>query len=231
MTCLFHPSRSSTARHPSKTTRSQRASASTTRAVHGTLAITTRSCKNAYYTLPEFRTTVTTKFGSGGRYNIGKASMHPLKISVACSASPANYTLPSTLKNSPKTFGVARDKYQKVMLKTAPLVNMTSPGPCAYSYESRLGKDASKFTMRVKTKADDEFSWRRVPDPSNYIPFSTINSMGKFRVSTIRDTGATKFSPPTSVRFFQMSIHGLNMIFGRVVFARPRRLRHPADVD
>ncbi len=124
---------------------------------------------------------------------------------VACSASPANYTLPSTLKVAPRSFGLGRDKFQKVVLKTAPLVNTVSPGPSAYNCESRMGKDALRFTLRSRTKLAEEFAWRKVPGPDNYAAYTTITPMGRFRLSSIRDTGAPKFSPPSSARFSQLS--------------------------
>ena len=127
-------------------------------------------------------------------------------ISVGQSPSPANYSLPSTVTKCHKSFGVGRAEYKKVVLKTSPLINELSPGPSAYSYESKIGKGSSKFTMRMRTKFEENITSKIVPGPGNYPMFSTINSEGKFRVSGFRDSGATKFSPKSSSRFASLSI-------------------------
>ena len=122
---------------------------------------------------------------------------------IALSPSPQNYLLPSTLKNQPRTFGIDRDKYKKVMLRTAPLVNFFSPGPG--KYEPKPWKDTSKFTMRTRTKLEENITSKIVPGPGNYPPMSTITPLGKFRISSLRDTGLTRFNPPSSARFSPIS--------------------------
>eukprot|EP00831_Metopus_contortus_P024472 TRINITY_DN21336_c0_g1_i3.p1 TRINITY_DN21336_c0_g1~~TRINITY_DN21336_c0_g1_i3.p1 ORF type:complete len:232 (+),score=34.62 TRINITY_DN21336_c0_g1_i3:171-866(+) len=157
-------------------------------------------CQQAYYTLPDFKmtmkSTMSPKIGTEKRYDFGKGSITP---------APLEYQLPSTLTKVGKSFGVGRDSFGKVFLGTVPQFSKEAPGPGTYDDKvPKIGKEASKFTMRMRTKLEENITAKIVPGPGNYVPVSSISPEGKFKVSTFKDTGAYKFNPPSSGRFTQI---------------------------
>ncbi len=129
-------------------------------------------------------------------------------ILVALSPSPLAYTIepPPQKKGFRCCFGITRDKFKKVLLKTSPLINEFAPGPGAYDPDLAFRKRASMYTMRERTPVIENVTSKIVPGPGTYKPMTTIEPKGKFLLSTMRDTVQTKFSPTSSARFQPLSI-------------------------
>ena len=122
---------------------------------------------------------------------------------LAISPSPFAYTTqpPPVKKGFRCSFGITRDKFKKVLLKTSPLINEFAPGPGAYETHLQPRKRGSMYTMRERTPVIENVTSKIVPGPGAYKPMATIQSKGKFLLSTMRDTVQTKFSPVSSARF------------------------------
>lgn len=113
------------------------------------------------------------------------------------------------------SFGIARDAYQKVFLKSSPSLGTLSPGPAQYKIDRELGKGTSKFTMRLKTAIpESNYTKKIVPGPGSYNILACINEKGKFMYAKFKNSGAVVFSPPSSVRFHEKS-KGVSDIFFR----------------
>lgn len=111
---------------------------------------------------------------------------------IASSPSPIDYLLPSTLSKAGKSFGIDRSKYEKVLLKTATLINKQSPGPI-YDVSSAIGKHATKVTLKPRVNYVDSKMPKLVPGPGTYAIMPCINKNGRFMLSTYRDSGAPRY--------------------------------------
>jgi len=114
--------------------------------------------------------------------------------------------MPSALNKTAKSFGLGRENCSKMVIRTAPLTSKISPGPAAYNFPSLIGKGSTKFTMRIKTLSTEDLQKKIGPGPANYNSISSIDPLGKFRLSFYRDTGAPKISPASSGRWEKISI-------------------------
>lgn len=115
---------------------------------------------------------------------------------IAGSPSPIDYVLPSTLSKSGKSFGTARDKFEKVFLKTGSFINKQSPAPI-YDVTMPAGKFATRVTLKPRIDYVDNKMARLVPGPGTYKPFSSINDNGRYLLSTYRDSGAPRIGQAT----------------------------------
>lgn len=61
----------------------------------------------------------------------GKRFGHMIRKTAA--PSPESYTLPSTNKSQSFSFGLSREKFQKVYLKENPPHDISIPGPGSYN--------------------------------------------------------------------------------------------------
>lgn len=104
-----------------------------------------------------------------------------------------------------KTFGVAREAYAKVYLKTSPYMDGAAPGPGAYNTIQPTGRNTSKYTMRLKTAPQsDNYTSKIVPGPGYYALPSAINPTGKFTYAKFRNSAVALFSPPSLKRFTEL---------------------------
>ncbi len=102
---------------------------------------------DAFYNLPSTRSRRGTSFGYGGRGDLAQRN---------CSPPPTAYSMRSEFAKGGRkanvfTFGIAREAYAKVYLKTSPPTDPALPGPGTYELKSPAGRDALKYTMRPKT--------------------------------------------------------------------------------
>ncbi len=68
---------------------------------------------------------------------------------------PAAYSLPPTLRYSPKggsdgTFGAPREAYKKLYFEHKPNVDLAVPGPGSYKPPETVGKEGTKWSMGVR---------------------------------------------------------------------------------
>lgn len=105
-----------------------------------------RSC-DAIYNLPVGRNKRATSFGVGVRFKqLGRESSPP----------PNTYKMQSAFDERRKkgevyTFGVAREAYTKVYLKSNPPKDAAIPGPGTYNVIGKPGHNANKYTFRPRT--------------------------------------------------------------------------------
>ncbi len=127
---------------------------------------------------------------------------------IALSPSPSTYELKSQFKKDGKkgkTFGIAREAFAKVYLKSAPNLGK-SPGPGAYNIAPIIGKNGSKYTMRLRTALlNDNVTAKIVPGPGQYMVPPAITPNGRYMYAKYRSSAVTLFSPPTSTRFKENS--------------------------
>ena len=89
-------------------------------------------------------------------------------------------------------------------MKSGPIVSV-APGPGAYNTIMDTGKNASKFTMRLKTAAPtDNVTAKIVPGPGQYPIPPSINSTGRYADAKHKSSGAVLFNPPCSKRFHEL---------------------------
>ncbi len=128
---------------------------------------------------------------------------------IAITPSPSAYQLRSQFVDGDKhgkTFGVARDAYSKVYIKSSPGTGAAAPGPGAYNTIPVLGQGASRYTMRLKTAPPSEnYTAKIVPGPGQYAIPAAINTTGRFIYAKYRNCAAALFSPPSSKRFSEIS--------------------------
>eukprot|EP00826_Nyctotherus_ovalis_P010838 TRINITY_DN12831_c0_g6_i2.p1 TRINITY_DN12831_c0_g6~~TRINITY_DN12831_c0_g6_i2.p1 ORF type:complete len:266 (-),score=24.54 TRINITY_DN12831_c0_g6_i2:64-861(-) len=143
-------------------------------------------CAKAYYDAPNLNRVLGPHFVS---------TTTTSRVAKSGSPSPIDYVLPSTLSKTGKTFGVDRNKFEKVFLKTGAVINKQSPGP-AYDVSCPAGKFATKVTLKPRVNYVDSKMPRIVPGPGAYGFVPCINENGRFNLSTYRDSGAPRYGPP-----------------------------------
>ncbi len=134
----------------------------------------------------------------------------PSSSRLALTPSPSAYQFRSQFEGDEKhgkTFGVAREAYTKVYLKSASMFGKETPGPGAYNTVYVTGRNPSKYTMRLKTAPSCEnYTAKIVPGPGQYVIPPAINTTGRFIYAKYRNCAATLFSPPSLKRFSELSM-------------------------
>lgn len=148
-----------------------------------------------FYTLPPLKHSRGASFGYGKKYD----------FTQACKGhQPAFYSGkrdfdPDNLRGPSYTFGISRDKYEKVYYKTSKTIDKNVPGAGKYLPKIQ-GTEAPKYTMGVRysyqstRKADS-------PGPGAYPSVLQISPKGKYPSSRYRNINALSFGSSTSQRF------------------------------
>ena len=129
------------------------------------------------------------------------------------------------MNHNGKSFGITREKYQKVFLKTGSVINKWVTAPNTYKPYPEFGKNGLKAGMRPRTTYEENKTARIVPGPGNSVPLSFITAKGNFFVSNYRDSGATKFVP--CIRFTSY----VSLSPGPATYAMPGTLHENASVN
>ena len=143
-----------------------------------------------FYNLPEVRMKRTTSLGYGNKYDF---------TNDAKSKSPVFYNFKSDFDqknpNGPKySFGLGREKMYKS-------VDMAGPGPGKYDTGRQFGKDAIKYTMRLKCQRSSSTGNFGSPGPGAYSIITKINPNGTFTVSKYENVHPVEFCKDKSKRF------------------------------
>lgn len=143
-----------------------------------------------FYNLPEVRMKRTTSLGYGNKYDF---------TNDAKSKSPVFYNFKSDFDqknpNGPKySFGLGREKMYKS-------VDMAGPGPGKYDTGRQFGKDAIKYTMRLKCQRSSSTGNFGSPGPGAYSIITKINPNGTFTVSKYENVHPVEFSKDKTKRF------------------------------
>ena len=178
------------------------------------------STGNAYkfYNLPSMRMNRSTSMGYGTKYDFTKD---------AKSKSPFFYDYKSDFdqKNpsGPRySFGLGRDRMYKSM-------DYTGPGPAKYNVRKPFGKDAVKYSMRIKFYKSASTKYFESPGPGAYKPVTKINPNGTYIVSKNENVHPVEFSKDKTKRFNYKyestpgpSDYKNNSLFGKIFNSRFR---------
>jgi hypothetical protein len=122
------------------------------------------------------------------------------------SPAPNIYQLPTDFTKSGKKgpqFGLGREEINKINFSA---YTTKVPGPGAYNTIPPAGFGSPKFSMRVKTAdCTTHTTAKIVPGPGNYPIMPSINPKGHYMFSKYKNSAATLFNPPCSVRFKPLS--------------------------
>lgn len=150
------------------------------------------------YDIPSTKMTRFTKFGYGNRSDFTKGSKNN-KSEFVMFRSDFDKEHP----HGPKyTFGVGRDKYNKVYIESNKNIDMTVPGPGKYYNPPPFGKGGISYSFRGKPEPKKEIIKRREekfpqPGPGEYPVCVQINPTGKYVVSGISNISSLKIKPET----------------------------------
>lgn len=151
------------------------------------------------YDIPPALSKRSTTLGFGSKYDFTKERGRGIPA-------PNAYPSPSDFdKKKPfsamYTFGISRDLCEKRYLEGNVKADPAVPGPGTYSIRKPAGSDTAKFTIRQRTSYDQPFRSDSNPGPGAYAPKTGISANGSYFVSKFKDSGASTFSPKSSIRF------------------------------
>ena len=127
-----------------------------------------------FYNLPSVRTKRSTSIGYGTKYDF----THDAK-----SKSPVFYNFKSDF--DPKN----------------PRMDRAGPGPAKYNIRKPFGKDAVKYSMRIKFYRSASTENFGTPGPGSYKPVTKINLNGTYIVSKNENVHPVEFSKDKTERF------------------------------
>ena len=171
-----------------------------------------------FYNLPSVRTKRSTSIGYGTKYDFTRD---------AKSKSPVFYDYKSDFDrknpNGPQySFGLGRDLMYKSM-------DRAGPGPAKYNIRRPFGKDAVKYSMRIKFYRSASIENFGTPGPGAYKPVTKINLNGTYIVSKNENVHPVEFSKDKSERFNYKyertpgpSDYTVNSMFGTIFDSRFR---------
>lgn len=150
-----------------------------------------------FYNLPEVRMTRFTTLGKGNKSDFTAGSK---------GKSPVFYEPKSDFDqlhpHSPRyTFGLGRDKFEKVYCEGTKMNNPNVPGPGKYSYLKPFGSDAVKFSIKGKHRSKSVEMKSNFPGPGQYKEMIQINQRGKFPSSRFENVHEVNFGADKSRRF------------------------------
>ena len=159
---------------------------------------------DTFYKIPSSQMHRTTSFGIGNKYDFTqkRKGWNAEFYNVKRDFDKGN------LRGLQYTFGICREKYEKVYYDTNKMIDKNIPGPGKYSVAKDLGKDALKYTMggRLNTYAGSGSKYNITPGPGTYPPVVKINEKGKYPTSKIQNIKVSDFGASKTNRFFYKSI-------------------------
>ena len=147
------------------------------------------------------------KFGNAQKVGIGygdKSDFTKRRLITEIVGVKRDFDKNSKTRGSSYTFGVARDKYGKVVCPGYKYIDKNVPGPGKYNVIRELGADAPKYSLH--TICGDRGwinKYMNNPAPGTYSPVVRINSEGKYPVSSISNIQCHNFGLSQSNRWSQ----------------------------
>lgn len=109
--------------------------------------------------------------------------------------------------NAPSySFGVGRDKYEKVYVESAKIIDINIPGPGKYSILKPFGANSIKFSIKGKHRSRSVDVSFNMPGPGAYQNSIQINPGGKYPISKIANIAGVNFGADKSKRDLNKSI-------------------------
>ena len=145
---------------------------------------------NIFYNLPSTRMKRSTSIGYGTKYDFTRDAKSKSSVfyDYKSDFDPKN-------PNGPRfSFGLGREHMYKSL-------DFSGPGPAKYNIRKPFGKDAIKYSMRIKlyrSASQDNFG---SPGPGAYSAVTKINPNGTYIVSKNENVHPVEFSKDKSVRF------------------------------
>ena len=145
---------------------------------------------NFFYNLPSMKERRTTSLGYGAKYDFTK---------YAKSKSNVFYDFKSDFDqknpNGPRySFGIGRD----LMYKSS---DSSGPGPAKYNIRKPFGRDAVKYSFRMRLKRSSSCEDYGTPGPGAYKSVTRINPNGTYFISKNENVHPVEFSKDKSERF------------------------------
>jgi len=149
----------------------------------------------SFYDLPPVKTR-TTSLGMGQKYDFTKESKgnNPQFYNFQTDFDPKKPQHPAF------SFGIGRDKYDKVYYESNKYFDKDVPGPGKYDFLKKFGHDAKKFSIYGKVEPKNELKTSREPGPGEY-PLISINPSGKYPLSHMKNTNNLNWSSVKDQRF------------------------------
>ena len=135
--------------------------------------------------------------------------------------SPNTYNMKSIFEKNKHfgySFGLSRIAVEKRYLASHPPKDFVIPGPGAYKHKEVFGKGCAVYSISSKAASNYQGRPIKVHGPGAYEALAATEREGKHFVSKFKDSGAQNFNPPSSKRFFDISIfdHRINSWTGNV---------------
>jgi len=150
-------------------------------------------CSQAFYDLPDVRSSRTAGFGYGTKLDFTKSGTN--------NPPPNNYEIKSAFEPNKKkgfSFGLSREAMSATGSQF--VGEKKSPGPGAYDTRE-TNKTKLSYSFRPRTTIEALVSPKFVPGPGAYPIPESINSRGNYHLSKFTNSGATLISPARSKRF------------------------------
>lgn len=157
-----------------------------------------RNYADQIYILPDIKSKRYTTFGLGNKsdFTKGEKGVNTQFYSNGTDFDKDHPHSPSY------TFGVGRDKYEKVYYETNKMLDKNVPGPGGYNYLKPFGWDAPKFSMKGRSfEAKTSKSKDMSPGPGDYANVYSINAKGKYPISNVENVRSFNFVNDKMKRF------------------------------
>lgn len=108
-------------------------------------------------------------------------------VNKSVAPSPQKYSLPSSRMVQSFSFGVSRDKFERVYIKENPAREKCVPGPSAYKPKIEfVEKTNAKYSMRPSTSYASMFNdpTKKFPGPGQYDGQKTSENKNGFYISS-----------------------------------------------
>ena len=143
-----------------------------------------------FYNLPSMKESRTTSLGYGTKYDFTKDAKSKSKVF---------YDFKSDFdQRNPRgprySFGIGRDHMYKSL-------DYTGPGPGKYNVRKPFGRDAAKYSFRMRLKRSSSCDDFGSPGPGAYKPVTRINPSGTYIVSKNENVHPVEFSKDKTERF------------------------------
>lgn len=154
---------------------------------------------NKFYDVPDNHSKRSTTLGKGTKYDF-TANSRGKNAMFYNSKSDFDRDHPFAPSFS---FGISRDKYEKVYYETNKMFDKNIPGPGKYDFLKPFGSDSTKFSIKGKCDPGATGMGKKdgSPGPGQYPPVVKINDKGKYPVSNVHNVQTINFGADKEKRF------------------------------
>lgn len=147
-----------------------------------------------FYDLPDVLSKRSTSFGLGKKYDFtqGKKNTQALFYDHKSDFDLNNSFTPRY------SFGIGRDKYEKVYHECNKYIDKLIPGPGKYNILKQFGSDAFKYSMKGRNNSTGKEL--TTPGPGAYPNSIQINDKGKYFLSKVANIAQINFGADKSKR-------------------------------